>query len=108
MAGLGLVPILTDAATKLTVADPPAVRVTDAGKKAGIMLLTPVPGSRPLVLTTAEKLTVPAKDPVLVRVSVATADPPLGTLSKVGVAARLKSDTGTTTDSVAPPVIDSE
>lgn len=105
---MGPVPILIVAAENATLALPPAVRVTEEGEKLPTMLLTPVPAFRPLAVTTAERLRVPAKEPVLVSVRVATAAPPLGTLSEVGAVVRVKSREGTTTLSVAPPVTETE
>jgi len=84
---------------------PPAVRVTVAGRNVAAMLFTPVAGtSRPVATMVADRVTVPAKEPRLVKLMVATAEPPLGTLSALGSAAILKSRPGTVTERVDPPV----
>ena len=83
---------------------PPAVKVTVAGRKVVTMLFTPVPGSRAMAVMVAERVTVPANEPRLVKLMVATAEPPLGTPSAAGDVDMLKSRPGTVTESVEPPV----
>jgi hypothetical protein len=102
---LGVVPILTVPAANAVCAQPPAVKVTEAGRNDGEIVPVPDPASRLLVAMLAEKVTVPAKLPRLHRFRVAAAEPPLGTLSTVGDAVMLKSLGWTTTESVEPPVI---
>lgn len=83
---------------------PPAVKETVAGRNDATMLFVPVPASRPVATTLADRVTVPAKEPRLVKPMVATAAPPLGTDSVAGNPAIPKSKPGTVTERVDPPV----
>jgi hypothetical protein len=105
LAGFGDVPILTVPAKKAADALPPAVKVTLAGRNDGAMLLvTPVPGSTPLTVIAAVRVTVPAKFPTLVSVIVVVTEPPLGIVTPAGPTPMVKSWLGTLTESAAPPV----
>ena len=104
LPGFGVAPILTVPPEKAVDPLPPAVRVTVAGRKEPTILATPVPGSRAIGAMEAVRVTVPAKAPRLTKLMVATAEPPLGTLSTPGTAVMLKSRPGTVTGRVEPPV----
>ena len=100
-------PILTVDPKKAVEPLPPAVKVTVTGRKLGTMLFTPSLSTETGV-TVAVRETEPENEPVLTRLTVDAAVLPRGTDSLLGVRTTVKSDTGTTTDSTAPPVIDSE
>jgi hypothetical protein len=91
---LGNTPPLTVVAKKFACALPLAGTFTIAGEKIGVMFVVSPAESTPWLVTTALRVTGPAKFALLVTVMVETTEPPLGIESAPGTARTAKSKGG--------------